>query len=641
MCGITGAVWNEPDAAIPAETLARMTEVLRHRGPDDNGSYRSELQHRDAYGVMPGVALGFRRLCIIDVEGSRQPISNEDGSVWLVFNGEIYNYRELRQRLEGSGHTLRTAGDTETLVHLYEDEGLGLFDHLVGMFSLAIWDGRKGQLVLARDRLGKKPLVYRLERNRLLFASELKSLLQIPGIERRIDPSALDEYLTYQYVPHPNSILQGFRKLPPGHYAVYRDGKLDVQPYWRPDFNGESNQSYEECMQQLRELLTSAVELRLRSDVPLGAFLSGGIDSSITVGLMQRLLREPVRTFSIGFPLPDYDETHYAREVANLHGTEHREFRVEPHALEILPQLVWHFDEPFADSSAVPTWYLSKLAREHVTVALAGDGGDELFGGYDRYRAVRLGEKLDRLPTPVRKLIASQLWQKVPSGSHERGKGQRLKRFMAGLAEPAPRRYLRWMSVFDEARRAELYSDEFVASLPDSDPYEFLRLAWNRSAHRDHMTRASLTDLVTYLPGDLLTKVDIASMAHGLECREPFLDHRVVEFAAAIPMRHKFRHGHGKQILIEAFKDLLPHSVQTRKKMGFGVPIGAWFRNELKDLTRDVLLSGSAMSRGYFRRPAVTALIDEHQAARADHSHRLWALLVLELWHRRWTDGTD
>jgi asparagine synthase (glutamine-hydrolysing) len=354
---------------------------------------------------------------------------------------------------------------------------------------------------------------------------------------------------------------------------------------------------------------------------------------------MQSLMREPVRTFSIGYPVPAYDETKYAREVAERLHTNHREFRVEPSAMEILPQLVRQFDEPFGDSSAVPTWYLSKLAREHVTVALAGDGGDELFAGYDRYRAVALGARIDRGPAAVRHALASRIWQRLPTRSHERGKGARLKRLLGPIAEPPSRRYLRWISIFDEAGRAELYTDAFLAKLPDADPFEFLDRAWKQVGGRDDVTRASFCDVLTYLPGDLLTKVDMASMAHGLECREPFVDHRVVELAAAMPVEYKLRHGRGKRILVETFRDLLPASVQHRKKMGFGVPIAAWFRGELRELTHDVLLDSRAQERGYFRPSAVRRLLDEHQSGKADHAHRLWALLVLELWHREWLDG--
>jgi asparagine synthase (glutamine-hydrolysing) len=641
MCGITGAVWNDPAAALDSATLERMTALVAHRGPDDRGCYRSDYRLQNGAAPQPGVALGHRRLSIIDIEGSRQPLSNEDGTIWLVFNGEIYNFRDLRRRLEGSGHRFRTQGDVETIVHLYEDEGVEFAKHLWGMFAIAIWDGPRRQLVLARDRLGKKPLVYRLEKDRVLFASELKCLLAVPGVPREIDLGALDEYLTYQYVPHPNTIFRGIRKLPPAHYAVWRDGRLEVASYWQPDFNREENRPFDEYVEDLRSRLSDAVRLRLQSDVPLGAFLSGGIDSSIVVGLMSRLGAGAVKTFSIGFPEADYDETRFAREVAERFGTEHHELRVVPHAIEILPKLAWHFDEPMADSSALPTWYVAELTRRDVKVALTGDGGDELFAGYDRYRAVRLSALVDKFPAPLRGFLASRLWQRLPGGNRRRSILRRLKRFSAALGRPIARRYLDWIGIFDEAGRAALYSEEFLAALPDVDPAEFLLRAWRRSGRRDAVTAASLADLTTYLPCDLLTKVDIASMAHGLECRQPFLDHRVVELAIAMPIRFKQRFSHGKRILLKAFGDLLPASVQGRRKMGFGIPLESWLRTELREFTRETLLDPVALNRGYFRPEVVPRLVEEHQSGRRNHSHQLWSLLVLELWHRQWMDRAE
>lgn len=638
MCGITGAIWTDPEKSLDEATLRRMTDVLRHRGPDDEGFYASPWRISAPEQATPGVGLGFRRLSIIDLTSGHQPLSNEDGSVWIVFNGEIYNYRDLRRRLEGSGHRFRTKSDTEVLVHLYEDEGEELPKHLNGMFALAIWDANRRQLFLARDRLGKKPLVYRLEPGRLLFASELKSLLEVPGVPRELDPQALDDYLTYQYVPHPRTIFQGIAKLPPGYCAVYQDGRLRVRSYWHPDFNVEEERSAKDYAEELRELLTSAVELRLQSDVPLGAFLSGGIDSSIVVGLMQRLSKEKVRTFSIGFPVKEYDETHYARLVAERFGTIHEEFRVDPEAVDILPKLVWHYDEPFADSSAVPTWYVSQLTRQRVTVALTGDGGDELFAGYLRYRAVCLGSCFDRLPTPLRRILSSRFWQKLPSSARQRSILRRLKRFAEVLSQPCQRRYLNWIGIFNEAQRAGLYSDEFLARLPDQDPLDFLAAAWQRSSHRDAVTASSLADLITYLPCDLMTKVDIASMAHGLECRQPILDYRVVELAARMPARYKYRLGRGKRILLDTFAHLLPKELLHRNKMGFGVPLPRWFRGPLAGFTRDTLLAPRTLERGLFRPEAVRRLVSDHLDGRFDHSSRLWALMVLELWQRRWLD---
>jgi asparagine synthase (glutamine-hydrolysing) len=635
MCGITGGIWTDPDKGIDAALLGRMTDAIRHRGPDDEGQYQTDFQVRPPYEAMPGIALGHRRLSIIDLSTGQQPMCNEDGTVWIAFNGEIYNYDYLRRRLEGSGHKFRTSSDTETIIHLYEDEGPDCFAHLNGMFAVALWDARRRRLVLGRDRLGKKPLVYRQDSGRLLFASELKSLLEVPGIPREIDPSAIDEYLTYQYIPHPNTIFRGYRKLPPGHWAVWQDDKLEVKPYWNPDFGVERRVPAIQAIDQLRVLVENAVQIRLRSDVPLGAFLSGGIDSSIVVALMQKLSAEPIKTFTIGFPVKEYDESGYAERVANHLQTHHTTMQVTPDAVAILPKLVWHYDEPFADSSAIPTWYVSELTRQHVTVALSGDGGDELFAGYPRYRAVALAGMFDRVP-PMKSLAAAHAWQFLPASGRQKSLLRQAKRFSEALALPAERRYLDWISIFNESRRAELYNDDFLAGL-STDPAAFVRAAWRRCQGRDAVTAASLTDLVTYLPCDLMTKVDIASMAHGLECRAPLLDYRVVEFAASLPVRLKYRGGKGKWLLRQAFGHLLPPEVFSRKKMGFGVPLDYWFRNELRELTRDTLLSDSARSRQFFRPESVQKLFDEHDRRFFDHSARLWALVMLETWLRQWT----
>lgn len=636
MCGITGAIWTDPNRAIEPATLKRMTDVLRHRGPDDDGSYESQYTLRSPYEPLPGVALGFRRLSIIDLAGGHQPMSNEDGSVWTVFNGEIYNYTTLRHRLEGAGHTFRTDSDTEVIVHLYEDEGIDCLSHLNGMFAIAIWDANRRRLVLGRDRLGQKPLVYRHEPGRVAFASELKSLLEIPGLPREIDAGAIDQYLTYQYVPHPHTIFKGIHKLPPGHLAVYENNQFDVRPYWQPDLNHEIQITAGQATEQLRALMDESVRLRMRSDVPLGAFLSGGVDSSLIVALMQRASDRPIKTFSIGFTIASYDETMYARQVADCLGTDHHEWVVTPEAVEILPKLVWNYDEPFADSSAIPTWYVSRMTRENVTVALSGDGGDELFAGYPRYRAIWLSSLLDGVG-PLRSIVAAPLWQRLP-GARQKSLLRRAKRFSESLAKSPQRRYLEWIAIFNEARRGAVYADAFLESIPGTDPFGFLQRAWSRAGQRDHVTAASLADLTTYLPCDLMTKVDIASMAHSLEVRQPFLDYRLVEFAASLPSALKFRRGRGKRLLKRAFGDLLPAQIWTRPKMGFGVPVDHWFRDELRDMTRDVLLDQTARQRGIFRPEAVEQLIDEHQSRKFDHAYRLWALLFLELWQREWVD---
>ena len=637
MCGITGAVWTRPDKAISLDELERMTAVLRHRGPDDEGTYISELRVRAPYEALPGVALGFRRLSIIDLAGGHQPMASEDGSVQVVCNGEIYNYQALQHRLEGSGHRLRTQCDIETIVHLYEDEGFDCFSHLNGMFAVAIWDARHRRLVLARDRLGKKPLIYRHEPGRLLFASELKSLLQLPDVPREIDFGSVDAYLTYQYVPPPRTIFRGIAKLPPGHVAVWQDDRLTVRPFWEPDFVFERNASPQQAVEELRDTLTSAVKLRMRSDVPLGAFLSGGVDSSIVAALMQRESSTPIKTFTIGFADSEYDERAFARRVAQHIGAEHHEEEVRPEAVEILPKLIHHFDEPFGDSSAIPTWYLAQMTRRHVTVALSGDGGDELFLGYPRYRAVRLAAALDRMPV-LRRLLAARFWQAIPTSGKQQSRLRQLKRFSEALGMSPARRYLDWISIFNEPRRAELYRDEFVSQLPAADPFDFLQTAWRQAFRRDAMTVASLADLTTYLPCDLMTKVDIASMAHSLEARCPLLDYRVVELAASWPAALKYRFGRGKRILQQAFGELLPREVFTRRKMGFGVPLDAWLRAELAPLTDELLSADAVSRRGWFRPQAVQRLIAEHRTRRFDHSARIWALIVLESWCRTWLD---
>ncbi|HBO45325.1 MAG TPA: hypothetical protein DD670_15630 [Planctomycetaceae bacterium] len=413
---------------------------------------------------------------------------------------------------------------------------------------------------------------------------------------------------------------------------------MSMGRYWDPDFNSERRPTYRDACAELRETLTEAVRARLQSDVPLGAFLSGGVDSTIIAGLMQKLNPEPVRTFSIGFPVAEYDETRYARLAAQSLGTRHEEFRVEPSAVEVLDRLVWHFDEPFADSSAVPTWYVSELTRKHVTVALTGDGGDELFAGYPRYHAVQLADWFDRLPDAARNILASNVWQKLPASPRQKSVLRRWKRFVEVLGQSPLRRYLDWIAIFNDARRSDLYDDSFLDRLPNIDPIEWLWAAAARSAGRDPVTMISLTDLVTYLPCDLMNKVDIASMAHGLECRQPFLDHRVVEWAVGLPLEYKMRWGRGKRILLDTFADLVPRPIRRRPKMGFGVPLDAWFRGPLAGFSREILLDPLTCSRGFFRTESVEGLLDDHQAGRFDHSYRLWALLVFELWHRRWID---
>ncbi len=633
-----------------------MTDALTHRGPDDSDVWIGET----ASGG--GVALGHRRLSILDpTPHGRQPMHDPATGCRIAFNGEIYNYRELSDRF-ADGRPYDTGTDTEVLLRAFADVGDDCVGPLRGMFAFGAWDPRTGTLLLARDRLGQKPLFLRREPGRLLFASELKALLQVNGAPREVDPAAVDRFLAYQYVPDPHCILKGYEKLPPGHALSWASGGGKVEPYWRPPYAAGTREApVEEWTHNLRETLTDAVRLRLRSDVPLGAFLSGGVDSTVICAVAQRALREqgagPLKTFSIGFAEKRFDETAYARIAANTLGTEHREFRVTPDAVAALPRLAWHFDEPFGDSSAIPTLALSEHTREHVTVALSGDGGDELFCGYERYDAVRLAARLDRLG-PLKSLIAAKLWQRLPAGVEQKSFMRRAKRFAAELGKPPHERYLRWVGIFDRETRDALYTPEFHRATAEDDAAGDLLRAFaecgdggspdaspgaSPGASPEGQVRAStFADLLTYLPGDILTKVDRASMAVGLEARSPLLDHRVAELAAAMPQAVKVRGGSAKWPLkaVRWSDDFarLPDGFLERKKTGFGVPLGPWFRGELRPLLDRVLLSDRAAARGWFRPDVVRRLIGEHAAGRWDHSARLWCLLMLEIWCRTWID---
>jgi len=622
-------------AGFDESQVERMRCVLSHRGPDDAG--RKLLPFSTPAG--PGkVGLGHCRLSIIDLAGGHQPLANEDETVWIVFNGEIYNFPELRDRLLARGHRFRTHCDTETILHLYEERDVECLRELRGMFAFAIWDARKNRLFAARDRVGKKPLVYRAERERILFGSEIKSILQAPDVPREVCTEALHHYLTYGYVPHPLTMFKGISKLPPGHFLLWQDGKAQVQEYWRPPFVAAPERPEREYVEELRALMEESVRLRLISDVPLGAFLSGGMDSSIVVGLMAKLSNAPVKTFSIGFEEKRYDELEYARLAARHFKTDHHEFIVRPNAVEIIAKLVWHYDEPFADSSAIPTYYVSQVTRQHVKVALTGDAGDEGFAGYPRYRAAKLGQWFDRLPGPARRMLGGRFWGSMPVSVEHRSFRRRARRLFEALNMPPRERYVRWCSIFDDARKQALYSDEMRAAMAGSLSSAIFDAEYEKVPGLDFLAQTTFVDFMRYMPDDLLAKVDIASMAHGLECRAPFLDQKVMEFVGALPTRMKMRGFAQKYLLKRAFGEMLPQEIVRRPKMGFGVPIADWFRGELRDYLRSVLLAPEALGRGYFRPETVTALVEEHVAKRADHGYRLWSLLMFELWHRAFID---
>jgi asparagine synthase (glutamine-hydrolysing) len=620
MCGVAGKI--NFRGSVDPMLVQRMCAAIEHRGPDSRGLY-----------VHDGVALGIQRLAIIDVAGGDQPIFNEDGSIAVVMNGEIYNFAELREQLIGRGHKFSSLADTEVLVHLYEDYGEEMVGQLRGMFAFAIWDARRRRLFCARDRVGKKPLFWSRRGDCFWFASEVRALLEDPEVDRTLDPSALLSYLTFLYVPHPMSAFASISKLPPGCTLTVTEEGQWIHRYWALDYSQKVSGTETELQEELWAQLCDATAVRLMSEVPLGAFLSGGIDSSAVVAAMAEQMSGPVKTFSIGFADDAFDELPHARVVAERFGTDHHEFRVEPHAVEIMPKLARHYGEPFADPSAIPTFYLAELTRAHVTVALNGDGGDESFAGYDRYLNGDASPHLNWLPRPVGR-AAPPLTKLIGHGRHPSSTRTRLERLGSVLAMSQAERYATSLSAFDRVRRERLLSPEFAASVDGFQPEEFLTRAWGDASADSRIDRMQATDLETYLPGDLLVKMDIATMAHSVEARSPFLDHRLMEFAATLPPELKLDGSGGKRLLKQTLRRVLPDEILQRPKMGFGVPLARWFREELRQLPGEVLLDSSTLARGYFRRSEIEDMITEHHAHINDHSQRLWVLLQFEMWHR-------
>ncbi len=624
MCGIAGFADVGSAAARTLEgdrqRVKAMCDVMRHRGPDDDGFY-----------VEPGVALGMRRLSIIDLSTGQQPIHNEDRTAWVVFNGEIYNYRELRDTLEAAGHQFYTASDTETIVHGYEEWGEGVFSKLRGMYAVALWDTRSRTLLVARDRAGIKPLYYAEAGGRLFFGSEAKCVLVNADIDRRLSPEALDHYLAYQYTPRDASIFRGIRKLRPGHLLRVRDGRVAVEQYWQMPVDRGFKGTEEDALGELRRILGEAVRSHMMADVPLGAFLSGGIDSSVVVALMAEVSERPVKTFSIGFEDAAFDELPHARRVAAHLGTEHHEFVVRPDALGILDRLVWHFDEPFADPSAIPTWYVSEMARRHVTVVLSGDGGDELFGGYTRYQPHPRVQSFDRIAPGVGRAVAAAAWRALPHGA-------RGKNFLRHVSRDAQGRYIDSVTFFHADERRVLLSPDIQRALGSWDTETYFRESFTRFGRLPLKAQLMAFDFETYLPEDCLVKVDRMSMAHSIESRVPLLDHLVVEFAASLPVSMKMPGGRLKHLLKRLAFSLVPQEILDRPKQGFSVPIGSWFRGEMREAFGDILGSSLTRQRGYFDQLFVDRVLAEHLQGKRDHSWRLWQLLVFELWHRQYVD---
>jgi asparagine synthase (glutamine-hydrolysing) len=596
-----------------------MTDIITHRGPDEDGHWLGD-----------GVGLGMRRLSIIDLSGGQQPITNEDGSVLVVFNGEIYNYRELRADLERAGHHFATNSDTETIVHAYEEDGLDFPRRLHGMFAIALWDRKRQRLVLVRDRFGKKPLYYAHDGQRFIFGSEMKSLLLAPNLPRDLDPHAIGEYFTFGYISSPRSALASVAKLPAAHTLTFEQGRVDLRRYWSLDFTPRSPDDAEAAARRVRELVLAAVRKRLISEVPLGAFLSGGVDSSIVVAAMSQVGTERVKTFSIGFEEESHSELEYARLVAQRYDTDHHEFIVRPDLLDVLPRLVWTFDEPFADASMVPTYYVSKMARQHVTVALSGDGGDELYGGYRRYTRAMDDIRLARKLGPMRPL-ASVAGAVMPEGM--KGKNR-----LSSLASDPAEHYVELLSIFPSHVRSRLLLPEYRFSGAD-DPRQ-VQLRHFADAHDlDFYTRMQHTDVQGYLTEDILMKVDKASMATSLEARAPLLDHELAEYVASL--RHEVRNPgeQKKYILKKAMADLLPEQTLTRSKMGFSLPVDGWLRGPLRDLAWDTLTSQRAANRGVLDPHEVRRLLDAQRSEARNNGSRIWAMLCFELWCRAYLDG--
>lgn len=629
MCGITG-IYHLDGKRIDPALLKRMCDAMVHRGPDDEGTY-----------VNGNVGIGMRRLSIIDLSSGHQPIANEDESVWVVLNGEIYNFPELRAELERRGHTFRTHSDTETIVHLYEDHGDACVRHLNGMFCFALWDDRRKRLLIARDRIGEKQLYYSLKNNRLTFGSEIKCVLQSPDVSRDMDLTALDAYLTYLYVPSPDTIFRDVKELPAAHTLVADKDGVHLSRYWELEYEIDRAASPDEFAARFGTQFERAVKSRMLSDVPLGALLSGGIDSSAVVAVMSRHSAAPVHTFCIGYGEEGahYDERRYAKVVADQYATEHREFVVKPSIVELIPELVRFFDQPFADSSAVANYYVFRETRKHVTVVLSGLGGDEVGAGYERYLGVRLQHYYKMLPRFVREKMVAKVVARLPDSKKGRRLIERVKRFVDAGTLPVDRAYFDYVSAFKAGHKRDLYTPALREAIGARDAKSAYDRYFAHPGIEDDLNRALYVDLMMYLPNDLLTLTDRMSMAHSIEARAPFIDYKLVEFMATVPPEYKLRGLTKKYLLKKAFEGILPNEILHRRKQGFTIPLTVWFRNELNPFLREVLSKERIERLGLFHWSKVEALLDEHVQSRQNHHSRIWSLLMFMIWHDLYMEG--
>lgn len=624
MCGICGIINHQRDRVVEQHEIQAMCDAIIHRGPDEEGQY-----------LNGPAGLGMRRLAIIDLSSGQQPIFNEDRTAAIVLNGEIYNHLELRRELEARGHLFRTHADTEVILHAWEEYGDSCPTYLNGMFAFAIWDERQQRLFIARDRLGKKPLYYYHDGHRLLFASEIKAILQVPGVPRDIDPQALDHFLTFEYIPAPLSIFRAIRKLPQGHWLKLQEGRLEVRRYWSLQYSA-SPRPEAELAEEFVALLRDAVKIRLMSEVPLGAFLSGGLDSSAVVAMMSQTAASGVKTFSIGFDNATYNELPYARAVARHFGSEHYEEIITPDAVRLTERIVRQLDEPLGDFSVFPTYMVSEMARKHVTVALSGDGGDELLGGYETYIAERMARRYSRLPRWLRQGLIEPVVGLLPPTEKKKGFINKSRRFIEGCRLPADLQHVRWMIFLQEAEKQLLYSQGLQEALAGRDPYDFIRSAFSASGSPVPLDQQEYVDIVTYLVDDIMVKVDRMSMAVSLECRAPFLDYRVVEFCASLPAHLRLNGKRSKYLLKTALTGILPAEILNRRKEGFSIPIKSWMKEELRPMMLDFLSPQALQRTGCFEPGHVERLVREHLEGRENHSHRLWALLMFQMWHHEY-----
>ena len=622
MCGICGVFNLQSGEPVSRDLIAQMTDLISHRGPDESGMY-----------LNGPVGLGSTRLSIIDLSNGHQPMSNETGDVWIVFNGEIWNYKALRKEFLEKGHRFRTNSDTETIIHAYEEYGVDCIAHLHGMFGLAIWDVTRRRLLLARDRVGKKPLYYTRVDGNLVFASEIKSLLCHPQVKRRADVQALADFLSVRYVPGPATLFANISKVLPGHLILFENGEIKEHCYWDFTFGKTEDHPVEDYIQGIRQHINRAVEERLMADVPLGAMLSGGVDSSIITGIMSQLMNEPVKTFAVGFDVPGYSELPYARLVAQHFGTEHHDLIVKCSDLSAYwPLLTWHRDEPVSEPSDIGVYLVSKLAKQYVKVVLSGEGGDELFAGYPKYIVDWLARYYQILPAPMRDQLISPLLERLPYNM------RKLKMTARALSQPAPERWMNWFGVFNGQLKTNLLSASTKASV-DNDSSQAFRRWLEKNPQRDDLSSMLYLDTKIWLPDNLLMKGDKMTMAASLESRIPLLDYKLIEFAASIPSHIKVKPFKTKYLLKRAYADFLPESILTRKKMGFNVPISNWFRGEQRNLITRLLLSERARSRGFLSNEFVASLLSDHLEGRTQYGNQLFILASLELWFRVFIDN--